>query len=254
MVMLDHIIVEIAAFTPSAAIAAQRAGAHRVELCSGYSEGGLSASVGTVNYVRKNISIPLHVMVRPRIGDFIYNEIEKECILAEIAFYKGIGVDGIVFGALKPDGNIDIDFLREIVDAAKPMSVTFHRAFDLCNNQSMALNDLIYCGVSRVLTSGGKQSVLEGIEQIALLVEQADNRIVILPGGEINAENVLAIVKKTGVIEVHLSGKMPVKSSLVPRSDINLTSFEGISDYEWYECSIDRVKRVLNVLKSNKAH
>jgi copper homeostasis protein len=130
----NRLLIEVAAFTPNAALAAYNAGADRIELCSGYAEGGLSPSAATILWVREKVAVPLHVMIRPRIGDFVYNEAEKEIMLRDIQFCKDQKVDGIVAGALTEEGEIDEDFTREMVKAANPMSFTFHRAFDLCND------------------------------------------------------------------------------------------------------------------------
>lgn len=240
--------LEVAAFTPNSAIEASRAGAHRIELCSGYSEGGLSPSAGSIICVRQSVSIPIHVMIRPRTGDFIYNTLEKQCIINDIAFCKGIGVNGVVFGALTREGKVDKEFTAQVVIQASPMSVTFHRAFDLLNNSFEALNDLIECGVHRVLTSGGKPNTLEGIETIAALVTQANHRIIILPGGGINKLNVLDLIKATGVREVHFSGKQIVYSPFQASPKVNLTSQGEVSDGAWYETSELRVKELLQVL------
>ncbi len=246
------ILVEIAAFTPNAAIVAQRAGAHRVELCSGYSEGGLSPSAGTIELVRKSISIPIHVMVRPRIGDFCYNADEKGCILSDIDYCKTVGVNGIVFGALTPLGKVDKEFAKLVVEFAYPMSVTFHRAFDLTQNLYNALDDLIFCGVNRVLTSGGKPNALEGIDTIAALVKQAKGQIVILPGGGITADNVQRLINGTGVRELHFSGKQLVKSQIETLPKLSLTSCGEVSDLEWYEASGKIIEKLLMILHSNK--
>jgi copper homeostasis protein len=238
------ILLEVATFTPTAAITAANAGAHRIELCSGYSEGGLSPSVGTIEYVRKMISIPIHVMIRPRIGDFIYNQVEKQCIINEITFCKKNAINGIVIGALDEDGNIDKQFVREVVKLSKPMAVTFHRAFDLCPNLQQALNDLIECGVHRVLTSGGEPNVTQGFAKIAMLVSQANGRIVILPGGGVNAQNVNDLITKAGVTEVHFSGKELVNSKCLIDPKLSLTSCNDVSDNKWFECSESRIKEI----------
>jgi copper homeostasis protein len=238
-------IVEIAAFTPNAAIAAASSGANRVELCSGYSEGGLSPSAGTIMKVRESISIPIHVMIRPRIGDFIYNLFEKECILQDIAFCKQVGIDGIVIGALTSEGEIDVDFIKRVVSESQPMSVTFHRAFDLCSNLFESMEVLILCGVNRILTSGGKPNVEEGLEVIAALVSQAEGRIVILPGGGVNSENANRIIEETNVVELHLSAKGLVKSKMKSKSEVNLCSEDEVSDTSWYECDAKKLKDLL---------
>ncbi|MFN3557585.1 MAG: copper homeostasis protein CutC [Bacteroidales bacterium] len=234
----SRVITEIATFTPEAALVAARAGADRIELCSGYSEGGISPSAASIQYVRRQIQIPIHVMIRPRIGDFIYTPAEKEIILEDIRFCKQTGVQGIVCGALLPDGTIDKDFTQQMVEVASPMSVTFHRAFDLCPDLPQALHTLIECGIHRVLTSGGKPNALEGMHVLEQLVQQASNRLIILPGGGIRPGNVAELIARTGVREIHLSAKTLRASKASYQPGVTLTAPPGeVSDRTWFECN-----------------
>jgi copper homeostasis protein len=237
-----RILLEVAVFTPGSALVAAKAGADRVELCSGYSEGGLSPSAGTIQYIREKLQIPVHVMIRPRIGDFIYDAIEKEIILKDIAFCKNSGIDGVVTGVLNPSGKIDKEFMQKVVETAGEMSVTFHRAFDLTSDLPGSLETLIECGVSRVLTSGGRASVPDGLENIIALVSQANERIIILPGGGITTGNVKNIIHRSGVREIHFSGKELVTSYMEPKDGISLTSHGEVNDYEWYECDSEKIE------------
>lgn len=245
-----NVILEVAVFTPGSATIAEKAGADRIELCSGYSEGGLSPSVGAIQLVREKLEIPVHVMVRPRIGDFIYDAIEKEIILKDIAYCKKAGIDGIVTGALNPSGKIDKEFMQKVVDSAEDMSVTFHRAFDLTTDLAESLDSLIKCGVSRVLTSGGKASVPDGLEAIISMVSQAANRIIILPGGGITTGNVKNIIHRSGVKEIHFSGKELVTSYMQPKEGISITSHGQVSDYEWYECDSEKIEALKAKIES----
>lgn len=249
--MENNIIIEIAAFTPTAAIMAAQAGAGRIELCAGYAEGGLSPSSGSITLVRKEINIPLHVMVRPRPGDFIYTEIEKEAILQDIEFCQQAGANGIVFGALTPQGSIDILFTKKVMEKAKGLSVTFHRAFDLCADLTSALNQLIDCGVHRVLTSGGKSSALSAKKEIAQLVQCADGKIIILPGGGLTPENILDFVKATNVSEIHFSGKKLTKSLLQRLPGVNLTCEGEVNDTQWYEVDPEKIIQMKKLLKKS---
>lgn len=232
---IRNILIEVAAFTPGAALDAFHAGADRIELCSGYTEGGLSPSAATIAVVRENVSIPVHVMVRPRIGDFIYTHAEKEIMLRDIHYCKTQKIDGIVAGALNEDGDIDTEFTLEMVKAAQPMTFTFHRAFDICNSLPNALEKLINCGVNRVLTSGGESSCMAGIQRIEELLKMASNRIVILPGGGIKPENIERLIQVEGISEIHLSGKQLVKSKMSDHGKLSLTSKDEFDDYHWYE-------------------
>lgn len=237
----NNILIEIATFTPHSAIVASQGGADRVELCSGFSEGGLSPSAGSIRYVRSQLSIPVHVMIRPRVGDFVYNEVEKKIIIQDIEFCKQEGINGIVFGALAPSGNIDLPFTRAVVDAARPMSVTFHRAFDLCHDLHGALNDLMQCGVDRVLTSGGKPSAPQATGVITDLVKQAGENIIILPGGGLTPENIAGFVAQTGVSEVHFSAKKLIRGKAMENREVSLISEGQVDDYNWYECDPQQI-------------
>lgn len=244
-------LIEAAAFTVTSAIKAAEGGADRIELCSGYAEGGLSPSTGAILVAKEKLNIPVNVMVRPRVGDFVYNEEELLVMEKEIRFCRNQGVNGVVLGILTKDGGIDKELMQKFVDIARPMTVTFHRAFDLCANPFQALRDLISCGVHRILTSGGRPSAPEGVETIAELVKQAGNRIIILPGGGITAKNAMRIVERTGVKEIHLSGKSLVESSMVYRMGrISLSAPGEVWDNLWFECEPKKIRDVKSLLEA----
>lgn len=243
-----RILVETAAFTPTAALAASQAGADRIELCSGYAEGGLSPSAATIAVVRESVSIPIHVMVRPRIGDFIYTHAEKEVMLRDIQYCKTQNINGVVAGALKHDGGIDTDFTLAMVKAAYPMTFTYHRAFDLIKSLPDGLEELINCGVKRVLTSGGESSCMAGLQRIESLLKLAGTHIIILPCGGINHENIDHIVKLEGISEIHLSGKQLVKSKMNYKGKLSLTSKAEVDDYHWYEFDPSMLATIRNKL------
>ena len=214
-------IIEIAVFSIEAAIAAYNAGAHRIELCSAPAEGGLTPSAATMRLARKYIKIPIHVMIRPREGDFCYSEREFEAMLLDVAAAKMVGMEGVVTGVLNPNGTVDEKRMAILVDAAAPMNVTFHRAFDMVKDQDEALEAIIYAGCARILTSGGKQTAPQGIEKLADLVKKAGDRISIMPGSGVNLNNIKHLIELTGAKEMHLSarsfvpGKMNFKQPLV---------------------------------------
>ncbi len=242
---MSTILIEAAAFTPSSALEAARGGADRIELCSGFAEGGLSPSAGTVAMVREKTDIPINVMVRPRVGDFVYNADELLAMEKEILYYKQIGVNGIVLGVLNEKGEVNVDALKHLVHVARPMSVTFHRAFDQCANLLQELDKLIDCGVDRVLTSGGKPNVTQGLEVLKQLIEHAGYSIIILPGGGITAANANEIVNQLGVKELHLSGKKMVTSAMSKLTvEVNLCSPSEVFDFHWYECDAQRIRAV----------
>lgn len=244
MTQTNPILIEVAAFTPQSALSAAQAGAHRIELCSGFAEGGLSPSAASIAYVKENTSIPIHVMIRPRIGDFVYNKTEKEIILKDIAYCKQCLIDGVVIGALTPEGNIDTEFVKKAVQEAFPMSVTFHRAFDICADMHQALEQLIECKVNRILTSGGQPKAPQAADIIASLVNAAANKITILPGGGISVDNVKMLIEQTGVKEIHFSGKKLVSSPMPPHPHVSLSSCLQVDDYNWFECDMQKIKEM----------
>jgi copper homeostasis protein len=199
--------LEIAVFSTEAALIAAKAGADRLELCSGYADGGLTPSYGTVQLVKQQVNCPVFVMIRPRGGDFHYSANEIEVMKTDIAQCKALGADGIVIGLMDENGKIDKAALQELVALAAPLPVTFHRAFDLCHEPIEALELLIECGVKRILTSGQKASAMEGATFIAELNKKANGRIIIMPGAGINTGNIHEIKTQTSCNEFHASAK-----------------------------------------------
>lgn len=212
--MSNRLLLEICLDSVESAIAAQRGGADRVELCDNLLEGGTTPSAGTIALARRNISIDLNVIIRPRGGDFCYSDIEFEVMKYDVEQAKALGANGTVIGILKEDGSVDVERTRELVELARPMSVTFHRAFDVSRDPFEALEDLVGLGIDRVLTSGQESSVLEGLDLITQLVKTAGDRIIIMPGGGITERNIGKIVAQSGVKEVHVVGTVGVDSPM----------------------------------------
>jgi copper homeostasis protein len=182
--------IEIACFNLESALIAQKAVADRVELCADMSVGGTTPKIETIKQTRENLTIDLYVMIRPRGGNFVYSDSELEQMKSEIETIKKLGVNGFVFGILTNDGKIDIEVNKALVDLAKPFPCTFHRAFDAVSNYEKALEDIISCGFSTILTSGTFPNVMEGKEVLKQLVIQANNRIEIMPGGGLRSTNI----------------------------------------------------------------
>jgi copper homeostasis protein len=205
------ILVEAAVESLDAALAAAEGGAHRIELCTDLAHGGTTPTVQLLRDCHSQVVIPIFVLVRPRAGDFVYTDAEHRTMLEQIHRAKDAGAHGIVTGALTPTHEIAETRTAELVDAARPWTVTFHRAFDVCADLAVALSRLIDLGVDRVLTSGGARTAPEGAERIRRLVMQAERarraggRIEILAGGGIDGDNVARFVCETGVREVHFS-------------------------------------------------
>jgi len=200
------------------ALAAERGGAARIELCSDLLEGGITPSAGLIATVRSKVSIGMHPIIRPRPGDFCYSDLEIEIMRRDIEAAKELGADGVVLGILDPHGNVDVERTRALVELARPLSVTFHRAFDMSSDLRRALDSVCQTGADRILTSGGEQTCLQGIEVIAALVKAADGRIAILAGGGIGHKDAPKIVERTRVREIHVGLSSPVTSPMLYRN------------------------------------
>jgi copper homeostasis protein len=187
---------------------AQHAGAGRIELCSSLALGGLTASAGLITQVMKHATIPVFAMIRPRDGDFLYSSDEIEIMLAEIHTAQLLGVQGVVFGLLNEQAQIDSDALKDLILASKSLGVTFHRAIDCCVDSELAMEVILSSGCERVLTSGLASTAELGIDCIKAMVEQSHGRLSVMAGSGVNANNVAGIVNASGVQEVHLSGKV----------------------------------------------
>ena len=187
------------------ALAAERAGADRIELCGSLADGGITPSAGLIESCVSGLAVPVHVLVRPRVGNFRYSRVELEVIRRDVEMARRFGAAGVALGALGAGGNIDLEATARLVDAAGMLEVTFHRAFDLAADPLRALEDLISLGVRRVLSSGGAPTASRGARLLRELVEAAAGRIVILPGGGIGPENAARICRTTGAREVHAS-------------------------------------------------
>ena len=199
--------IEICCGSIQSAANAKVGGAVRVELCQGLVEGGTTPSPATIQYAVRELGLKVFVLVRPRGGDFCYNELEVKTMEEDVAFCKEAGASGIVVGFLHPDGSIDTELTRRFVELSAPLPVTFHRAFDECADPLNALEQIIECGCARILTSGCKPTAIEGAEMLQQLVKQADGRITILAGSGVTPENVVTLREKTGVKEIHGSCK-----------------------------------------------
>jgi copper homeostasis protein len=243
-------IFEVCVYNYQSAFNAQVAGADRIELCDNMYEGGTTPSYGMITTVSSVLKIDINVMIRPRGGDFCYDDIEYEIMMEDIRKCKELNVNGVVFGILKPDGNIDIEKTSQLCMLAKPMSVTFHRAFDMTIDLMRSLDELTGIGIDRVLTSGGSNTAIEGIAAIRRFVDKSQNRIIIMPGSGINAENIKQISEMTGANEFHMSGKMPVNSIMYYRKNgISMGGIKEIDEYQLMISDIDKIKETIQQLE-----
>lgn len=207
-------LIEICVEGIDGLLAAQAAGADRVELCASLVEGGITPSLGTVRAALEQATIPFHVMVRPRGGDFLYSKPEYRSMLADVIALRDLGVAGVVFGCLNADGTIDEQRMAELTEAAGPLAVTCHRAFDMTRDPIEALETLIRCKVGRVLTSGQRDTAVEGKSLLADLVQQAGDRIIILGCGALDLRNIAEVRKTTGLSEMHFAALKDVPSAM----------------------------------------
>jgi copper homeostasis protein len=245
--------IEICVDSAAGAFAAERGGADRVEVCDNLLEGGTTPSAGTIKVARRGLKIGLQVIIRPRGGDFLYSGDEMEVMREDIRCAKELGADGVVIGCLTAAGDIDLVRTAELIALARPLNVTFHRAFDMCREPLKGLEDLVALGVNRVLTSGQEATCLEGLELIATLQKQAAGRIIVMPGGGITPRNVQRIVAGTGVTEMHLSARSSVESGMTWR---NSRVFMGGTlrppEFNWKATDENAVRSVVNALVSHK--
>jgi copper homeostasis protein len=207
-------LVEIATSDFITTAAAVEGGAHRIELCANLAEGGVTPSQGTIRQCREKFQALIFPIIRPRGGDFLYTNDEFRIMLQDVQFCKQLGCDGVVIGLLNEDGNIDIKRTAALVEAAYPLGVTFHRAFDRCRDPFEALEQLISIGCERILTSGQKPSAPDAIELIASLNKTADDRIIIMPGSGVRKDNVKELADKTCCVEFHSSLRGKTKSKM----------------------------------------
>jgi copper homeostasis protein len=232
--------LEVIGFGIENCIAAQEAGADRIELCENPLDGGTTCSYGTIATARKNVQIELYPIIRPRGGDFLYSDAEFDVMQRDVKLCKDLNCDGIVIGILTKDGKVDKKRCQQLVDLAYPLGVTFHRAFDRIVDPFAALEDIIEIGCERVLTSGQKETALEGADLIRQLIIKADDRIIIMPGSGVRSENIGQIAEITGAIEFHSSARNVISSKM-------LYNNPGIKESETIGIDKEEVKKMLQI-------
>lgn len=243
--------IEICANSVASCLEAQKGGAYRVELCAGIPEGGTTPSYGEIAVARELLNIKLNIIIRPRGGDFLYSDVEHKTMLHDIEMAKKLGVDGVVIGCLKADGTIDMERNRELIAAAEGMSVTFHRAFDMCKNPFESLEQIIALGCDTLLTSGQQPTAIEGISLLSQLVEKAGDRIIIMPGSGVNEDNIAILADETKAKEFHFSAREPIDSKMEYRNpDLKMGgAVVEIDEFVNNVTAADKVKRTIDKLK-----
>jgi len=239
--------IEVIGFNIESCATAQAAGAHRIELCDNPYDGGTTASHGFIKAARKILTNQLFPIIRPRGGDFLYSDAEFDIMKTDVQLCKSLGCDGVVIGMLHADGSVDTARCKQLVDLAYPLGVTFHRAFDRTNDPFKALEDIISIGCERILTSGQKPTAMEATELIANLIDQADSRIIIMPGSGVRSENILELAEKTGATEFHTSARISTSSKMdfiIEAMQENLTAV--ITDG-------DEVRKIIQLLNAQQA-
>lgn len=244
--MKNKRILEICANSATSCKEAELGGATRVELCAGIPEGGTTPSYGEIKTAKELCTIAINVIIRPRGGDFLYTPAEVQSMLYDIEMAKQLGVHGVVVGCLTKEGDVDITLLDKLVTAAKPLSVTFHRAFDVCRDPFTALEQIINAGCDRILTSGQQSTAAKGIPLITTLVKKAAGRIIIMPGCGVRANNITEIEASTGASEFHTSARSIVQSKMEYRNEnVPMGSSAPASEFETEETDREKVTACL---------
>lgn len=242
--------LEICCSDADSVLAAAKGGADRIELCSALSEGGLTPSIGLIEYAASQEAITVNVLIRPRSGDFIYNQEETDIMVHDISAAAKTGASGVVIGALTPDGDIDISVCRRLVDTAKKynLSVTFHRAFDVCRNPEKAFSEIIALGCDRLLTSGQMPSALEGAKLIETLNRIGKDKIKIMAGAGVTPSNVAEIINATGIYEIHASAKTSIGSAMRFRNESVSMGSPEKDEYSRVTTSIGTVRQLAQII------
>ena len=248
--MKQRPLLEVCVDSVEGCIAAHEGGADRVELCASLVEGGTTPSLGMLAACRDAAPIPIMAMIRPRGGDFLYSPHELAAMRTDIARAKEAGASGVVLGLLRADGTVDVERTRELIDRARPMQVTFHRAFDMARDALEALDALTALGVDRVLTSGREASVIEGLDRIAALVRAAGERIVVMPGGGVREDNIRRVIDATGAREVHFTARGQLASPMrFQNARCTMSSSTPSGEYERSITDIERVRKFVAAVK-----
>ena len=227
-------------------VAAQEGGADRVELCASLLEGGLTPSMGVIRAALTSATISIHVIVRPRGGDFLYTGLEFDSMVADVEACRELGIAGVVFGCLTADGHIDADRMRILVETARPMSVTCHRAFDMTRDVEEAIEALIACGIDRVLTSGQRDKAVDGIEMLRQTVQIAGERIIVMGCGGLDASNIAEVRRRAGLSEMHFAALATRPSAMTFRNEhVGMGGAGHAHEYESIVTDSDAVREII---------
>lgn len=242
--------LEVCVDSLESALAAEKGGANRIELCSALVIGGITPSPSLFESIRKVSNIKINVLIRPRFGDFCYSTDEFENILEDVKLFRNLGVNGVVIGCLLPDGNLDIIRMKLLKEAAGPLSITLHRAFDMCLDPIKVIHQCKEIGINTILTSGQRDSCLLGAENLARFVKEAGAEVDILAGGGISASVIKEIQPKTGLTHFHMSGKITQSSQMIYRKDQVHMGLPSLSEYEIWKTDSKKIEEAYKVLKN----
>lgn len=243
-------ILEVCVDSVESAITAAKAGADRLELCGDLVVGGTTPSLALYKEIRREISIPIHILIRPRFGDFCYTEYEVRIMEQEIEAFRELGVQGVVIGALTPQGDVDVDIMKRLTAAADSVSLTFHRAFDVCREPFQALEVVQALGFHTILTSGQRNTCLEGRELLKELIVRAGDTLTIMPGAGVNPSVLEELHPYLGALAYHMSGKKVIDSSMVYRKEGVSMGLREISEYDIFRTDEQQIQKAKAILSS----
>ncbi len=249
---MGEFVLEACVDSVESALAAARGGADRLELCSNLVIGGTTPSTVLFNEIRKHTDIDINVLIRPRYGDFCYTDYELNIIKGEICTFRELGAQGVVLGTLKPDGTLNVNQLKELIELAEGMAVTLHRAFDVCTDPYKALEQAVGMGIKTILTSGQQNVCIDGAELIKELVRQSADRIQIQAGSGVDARIIKELYHMTGATAYHMSGKVTIDSSMVYRKDGVSMGLPSLSEYEIWQTDERKIREARRVLEELK--
>lgn len=242
-------LIEICAYSLQSVLNAEKGGAKRVELCSNPFEGGTTPSTAFIQMALEKTSLDVHVLIRPRGGDFLYTDLEYEQMMKEVLTCKALGVKGVVLGFLTKDGEVDVKRTSQMVRLASPMSVTFHRAFDVSRDPFISLEKIIDSGCHRILSSGQKQDALHGSKLLKQLIDKSNGRIQLMPGGGIGEKNILEVLRCTGATELHMSAKVFLQSGMEYRKEsVSMGGSAFENEYRTIESSVERISLMVKLV------
>lgn len=241
--------LEVCVDSVESALAAWKGGASRLELCGNLVIGGTTPSPALYEGIRKHSDIRIHALVRPRFGDFCYTQEEFQVILREVQMYRSLGAEGVVVGVLQPDGSLDLERMKRLVEAAGDLSVTLHRAFDVCRNPERTLEEARRLGIATILTSGQRNTCLEGADLLAKLVKEAGDGLEILIGSGVNAQAIQTLQPRTGARAFHMSGKKTLDSAMTYRKQGVSMGLPSLGEYELWRTDEEEIRRAREVLE-----